>query len=112
MHLVLEPDLPVALRLVVGEQYEGRLRARGDVRFEQGQEPSELAAVVEPQAHAGALLVLEALFELADQCFEDHPATPETRRTPARSSGAMLTFTPSSRSGTNPWGASRAPSTA
>jgi hypothetical protein len=76
MHLVLEPDLSVALRLVVGEQHEGRLRARGDVRFEKRQEPCELAALVEPQAHSGALLVLEALFELADQCFEDHPATP------------------------------------
>ena len=91
MHLVLQPDSPMALRLVVGEQHEGRLRARGDVRFEEGQGVPELAPLCRTTGRRAHALVMEALFELADQCFEDHPATPETRRMPARSSGAMLT---------------------
>ena len=98
--LVLEPDLPVAAAgVVLQAARNGGGVMRCQMRLERRQERAELLLLVEPEADPRSLLVLEALLELTDERFEDHPVTFATRSTPAFSKGSMLTFTPSSRSG-------------
>ena len=104
--LAFQPDLAVALVLVVLEELERRVVHRGHVLAERGQQPDKLAALVEPETYSRPLLVLKALRQLVDEGIEDHHTTFATRSTPAFCRGAMLAFTPSSRSGSQPLGRS------
>ena len=103
---VLEPDLSVLPPCIVLEQNERRLFHVGEMRAQCGQQPGKLLSLVEPQTHPGTLLMLEALVEPVDEGVEYHHTTLAMRSTPAFWSGSMFTFTPSSRSGSQPPGRS------
>ena len=108
MDAVLDPDLSVAPSGVVLQDLEGRRLHRLKMVPQRGQQPQELRLLVEPQADPRALLVLEALPELVDERRQNHHTTFALRSTPAFCSGAMLTLTPSSTSGSQPVGLSSA----
>ena len=82
------------------------MRHRGQILTERGQQPSKLAALVKPEAYSCPLFVLKALRQLVEEGFEDHHTIFATRSTPTFCRGSMLTFTPSSRSGSQPLGRS------
>ena len=101
---VLDPDLAVAPFGVVLQDSKGRRLHRLEMILESGHQPQELRLLVEPQADLRTLLVLEALSELVDERRQNHQTTLALRSTPAFRSGAMLTLTPSSMSGSQPAG--------
>ncbi len=103
-NLVLEPDLPMASIRVVLQQPERRCRHLPEMFVERRQHPGELLPLVEPETDLCPLLVLEALDELAHEDLEEHHTTLAIRRTSAFCMGSMFTFTPSSRSGSQPLG--------
>lgn len=115
--LMLDPELAVSGFLVVLEQREGRGLVADEVLLECRNQSLELALLVAPERNSGLGIPAEKRAELLGERGDDHSSSSSAlfvettlamRRMPASWSGRMLTLTPSSMSGSQPFGCSLA----